>query len=40
MIAAYADLDERVRLLGYAVKYFAKVSCTILLYSPSQVIAL
>ena len=25
MIGAYAAIDERVRLLGYAVKYFAKV---------------
>ena len=26
LIAAYAFFDERVRLLGYAVKHFAKVS--------------
>ena len=26
MLAAYARIDDRVRVLGYAVKHFAKVS--------------
>ena len=25
MLAAYASIDERVRILGYTVKHFAKV---------------
>ena len=26
MVAAYASIDERVKILGYAIKHFAKVS--------------
>ena len=27
LIATYASMDDRIRLLGYALKYFAKVKC-------------
>lgn len=40
MLQTYADIDERVRTLGYIMKVFAKVAASLYLYFAAEFVIL